>query len=170
MDGLESNRDVVQIPELEKVSHQLLSAILGTISWAPSGMTKCTPNRRLCQNENVGRISWVIFANLCSRAIKGARGNAMKLTLSFTIVLLMASAKLSAQGVFDRIKQSATDKVNQRVDDKTNSTIDKGLDSAEGAASSKAKPKSSQASAADAAPRRIFQLPRRKATLRQRPR
>jgi hypothetical protein len=66
----------------------------------------------------------------------------MKLTLSLTIVLLMASAQLSAQGVFDRIKQSATDKVNQRVDGKTNTAIDRGLDSAEDAWSSRAKPKS----------------------------
>jgi len=63
-------------------------------------------------------------------------------TYSFVFLLLMTTAASPAQGVFDRMKQSAKDKANQRVDDSTNSTIDKSVNSVEGSAAA-ASPKSS---------------------------
>ncbi|MBS1799587.1 MAG: OmpA family protein [Acidobacteria bacterium] len=67
----------------------------------------------------------------------------MTTKIVFAIVIAM-TIPASAQGVFDRIKQSAKDKV-QRIDTKTSDTMDKGMDTAEGGASSTAKPASKPA-------------------------
>src|SRR4051812_8442384 len=51
--------------------------------------------------------------------------------LALILIISFEAAPLSAQGVFDRMKQKAKDKIDQRVDSKIDKAMEKTLDDAE---------------------------------------